>query len=87
MILKDLSKVFHFLPHDLIGKQKPLKTEIKGFKLGSAKLVKLLGINTDYNLAFDTRVFVRLLVRKCRIRNGLDEKQVKLLFNYHFVTV
>ena len=56
MILKDLSKVFHFLPHDLIGKQKPLKREIKGFRLGSAKLVKLLGINTDYNLAFDTRV-------------------------------
>ena len=56
MMLKDLCKAFDCLPYDLIGKQKPLEIEIKGFKLESAKSAQLLGITIDYNLAFDTHV-------------------------------
>ena len=38
----------------LLGKHKPLKIEIEGFQLESAKSVNLLGITIGYNLTFDT---------------------------------
>ena len=40
----------------LLGKHKPLKLEIEGFQLESAKSVNLLGITIDHNLTFDTHV-------------------------------
>ena len=40
----------------LLGKHKPLKIEIEGFQLESAKSVNLLGITIDHNLAFDTHI-------------------------------
>ena len=40
----------------LLGKPKPLKIEIEGFQLESAKLVNLLGMTIDHNLTFDTDV-------------------------------
>ena len=40
----------------LPGKHKPLKIEIEGFQLESAKSVNLLGITIDHNLAFDTHI-------------------------------
>ena len=42
---------FHYM---LPGKQKPLDIEVEGFKLESAKLVKLLGLT--HNLTFDTLI-------------------------------
>ena len=81
----------------LLGKHKPLKIEIEGFQLESAKSVNLLGIITDHNLTFDTYVSnicktanakVKSLTR---IRNALDEKQAKfcitLLFCHSLITV
>ena len=53
----------------LLGKHKPLKIEIEGFQLESAKSVNLLGITIDHNLTFDTHVsniFARRLVRKIK---------------------
>ena len=69
----------------LLVKHKPLKIEIEGFQLQSAKPVKLLEITIDHNLTFDTHISnicktpgakVKSL---SRIRNALDEKQAKLL--------
>ena len=66
----------------LLGKHKPLKIEIEGFQLESAKSVNLLRITIDHKLTFDTHVSnicktdstkVKSL---SRIRNALDEKQV-----------
>ena len=71
----------------LLGKHKPLKIEIEGFQLESAKSVNLLGITIDHNLTFDTHVSnicktANAKVKSLsRIRNTLDEKQVKLLYN------
>ena len=40
----------------LLGKHKPLKTEIEVFQLKSANSVNFLGIPIDHNLTFDTHV-------------------------------
>ena len=71
----------------LLGKHKPLKIEAEGFHLESAKSVKLLGIIIDHNLTFDTHLSsickpANAEVKSLsRIRNALDEKQAKLLYN------
>ena len=71
----------------LLGKYKPLKIEIEGFQLEPAKSVKLLGITFDRNLTFDTHVSIicetasSKVKSLSRIRNALDEKQAKLLYN------
>ena len=70
-----------------LGKHKPLKTEIEGFQLESAKSVNLLGITIDHNLTFDTHVsnicktFSTKVKSLNRIRSALDEKQAKLLYH------
>ena len=74
----------------LPGKHKPLKIEIEGFQLESAKSVNLLGITIVHNLAFDTHIWnicktASAKVKSLsRIRNALDEKQAKLLYNSFF---
>ena len=40
----------------LLGKRKSLKIEIKRLNLEWAQSVKLLGLTTDHNITFDTRV-------------------------------
>ena len=71
----------------LLGKHKSLKIEIEGFQLKSAKSVNLLGVTIDHNLTFDTHVsnICKTASEKVkslsRIRNALDEKQSKLLYN------
>ena len=70
----------------LLGKHKPLKIEIEGFQLESAKSVNLLGITIDYNLTFDTHVSTicktaSRIRRLSSIRNALDKKLAKLLCN------
>ena len=40
----------------LLGKHKPLKIEIEGFQLESAKSFKSLGITIDHNLTFDAHI-------------------------------
>ena len=70
-----------------LGKHKPLKIEIEGFQLESAKSVSLLGITIDQDLTFDRHMSnisktARAKVKSLnRIRNALDEKQAKLLYN------
>ena len=69
----------------LLGKHKPSKIEIEGFKLESVKSVELLRITIDYNLTFDTHIpnICRTASAKIKSlsRNGnvLDEKQAKLI--------
>ena len=71
----------------MLGKHKSLKIEIEGFQAEWAKSVNLLGITIDHNLTFDTHVWsicktTSVKVKGLsRIRNALDEKQVKLLYN------
>ena len=71
----------------LLGKHKPLKIEIEGFQQEPTISVKPLGITTDHSLTFDTQVSntckkARAKVKSLsRIRNALDEKQTKLLYN------
>ena len=71
----------------LLGKDKPLKIEIETFQLESAKSVNLLGITIDHNLTFDTHISniwktANTNVKSLsRIRNALDKKQAKLLYN------
>ena len=71
----------------LVGKSKPLKIEILGFQLESAKSVNLLGITFDNNSTFDTHIsnVCKMASAKVKslhgIRNALDEKQAKLLYN------
>ena len=73
----------------LLGKHKPLKIEIGGSQLESTKSVNLL-ITIDHNLTFDSHVsnICRMASVKVkslsRIRNVLDEKQAKLLYNSFF---
>ena len=70
-----------------LGKHKPLKTEIEGFQLESAKSVNLLGITIDHNLTFDTHVSNISKTASAKVKslsrmiNALDEKQAKLLYN------
>ena len=74
----------------LLGKHKPLKIEIKGFRLESGKSVNLLGITIDHNSTFDTHVsnICKMASAKVksfsRIRNALDENKqnycITLLF-------
>ena len=77
----------------LLGEYKPLKIKIERFKLESAKLVKLLGITIDYNLTFDThisnvwRTASAKIKSLSRIRNILDEKQVKLMYARFFNSI
>ena len=74
----------------LLGKYKRLKIEIEGFQLESAKSVNLLGITIDHHLTFDTHIsnICKTASAKVkslsRIRNALDEKQAKLLYNSFF---
>ena len=74
----------------LLGKQKPLKIEIEGFQLESAKSVNVLGIAIDHNLTFDTHISnicrtVSANVKSLgRIRNTLDEKQANYCINRLF---
>ena len=71
----------------LLGKHKPLIIEMEGFQLESAKSVNLLVITIDHNLTFDT--YISNLCKTAsanvkslsRIRNVLEEKQAKLLYN------
>ena len=71
----------------LLCKSKPLKIEIVGFQLESAKSVNLLGMTFDHNSTFDMHMsnVCKMASAKvkslCRIRNALDEKQAKLLYN------
>ena len=72
----------------LLGKHKPLiKIEIEGFQLESAKSVQLLGTTIDHNLIFETHVsnigkMANAKVKSLsRIRNALDEKPAKILYN------
>ena len=71
----------------LLGKHESLKIEIKEIKLESAKSVKLLGVTIDHNLTFDAHVLniCKAAGPKIKslsgIRNTMDEKQAKLLFN------
>ena len=51
-LIANLGKVKYMF----LGKQKPLKIEIEGFHLESAKSVNLLEITIDHNLTFDTHV-------------------------------
>ena len=75
---------FHYM---MLGKCKPLKIEIEGFKLESGESVKLLGLTIDHNLTFHThasniyRAASAHIKSLSRIRNSLDEKQAKLLCN------
>ena len=70
-----------------LGKEKPLKIEIEGFHLESAKSVNLLEITIDHNLTFDTRVINICKTASAKVKslsriiNALDEKQVKLLYD------
>ena len=70
-----------------LGKHKPLKIEIEGFQLQSAKSVNLLGITIDHNLTFDMHVSNIFKTASARVKslsriiNALDEKQAKLLYN------
>ena len=87
------------LQYMLHSKHKPLKIEIEGFQLESAKSVNLLGITIDHNLTFATDVSNICKTASAnvknlsRIRNALDEKQATLLyksfilsqFNYCFI--
>ena len=87
------------LQYMLHSKHKPLKIEIEGFQLESAKSVNLLGITIDHNLTFATHVSNICKTASAnvkslsRIRNALDEKQATLLyksfilsqFNYCFI--
>ena len=67
----------------LLGKNKPLKTEIERFQVESVKSVNLLGTTIDHNLTFDTHVsnICKTTLAKVkslsRIGNALDEKQAK----------
>ena len=69
----------------LLGKHKPLKIEIEGFKLESGKSVKTPGITIDYNLISDTHVSNVCETASAKIkssnviRNALHEKQVKFI--------
>ena len=71
----------------LLGKLKLLKIEIEVFRLESANSVNLLGITIDHNLTFDTHVsnICKTASAKVKslskIRNAMDEKQAKLLYN------
>ena len=71
----------------LLGKSKPLKIEIEGFQLESAKSVKLLEKTFDHNLTFETHVSNICKTASAkdkslnRIRIALDEKQSKLFYN------
>ena len=71
----------------LPGKHNPLKTEIEGIQLESAKSVNLLGITIDHSLTFDTHVSnicktaSTKVKRFSRIKYTLNEKQAKLLYN------
>ena len=61
--------------------------EIENSKLTSAESVKLLGLTIDKNLKFDLhisnirKVASTKIKSLTRIRNSLDEKQAKLLYN------
>ena len=44
----------------LLCKHKPLKIEIDGFQLESAKSVNLLAITNDHNLTFDTNKYKKV---------------------------
>ena len=74
----------------LLGKQKPLKIEIEGFQLESAKSVNVLGIAIDHNLTFDTHISNICRTASAnvkslgRIRNTLDEKQANYCINRLF---
>ena len=80
---------FHYM---LLGKHKPLKIGVEEFKLESDKLVNLLGITIDHNLTFDTHVSKICKTASAkdkslsRIRNALDEKQAKLLYNFFILS-
>ena len=81
----------------LRGKHKPLKIEIEGFQLESAKSVKLSGITIDHNLTFDIHVsnICKTASEKVkslsRIRNALDKNRrnycINLLFCHSLTTV
>ena len=77
----------------LLGKLNPLKIEIEGFQLESAKSVNLLEITIDHNLTINTHVsnICKTASAKVkslsRIRNTLDEKQAKLLYNSFILSV
>ena len=76
----------------LVGKRKSLKIAIEGFQLESAKSANLLGITIDHNLTFDTHVLNICKTASAKdkslskIRNALDEKQAKLLYNYFILS-
>ena len=76
----------------LLGKHKPLKIGVEGFKLESDKSVNLIRITIDHNLTFDTHVskICKTASAKVkslsRIRNALDEKQAKLLCNFFILS-
>ena len=71
----------------LLGKHTSLKIEIEGFQLESAKPVNLFGITIGYNLTFDTHISNTCkraspaVKNLSRIRNALNKKRVKLLYN------
>ena len=73
--------------HMLFAKRKPLKVENEGFKLESTKSVKLLGSAIDHNINFDTHISnvyqttSAKIKSLSRIRNPLDGRQAKLLYN------
>ena len=71
----------------LLCKNQNLKLEIEGVKLESVKSVKLLGLEIDQKLTFASHISKLCATGSAkikslsRIRNALDEKQAKLLYN------
>ena len=68
----------------LVGKSKPLKIEILGFQLESAKSVNLLGITFDHNstLIRIYQMFARWLVQKLKAYIELEMPWIKNKQNY-----
>ena len=59
-------------------------------ELATDDSLKLLGINIDNNLSWQTHIDIvqkRLVSLMCRIRMFLDEKNMILFYHAHFLTV
>ena len=71
----------------LLGNKLSMNLEISEVKLKPAKSAKLLGLDIDHKLKFDSHISTICKIASAkikslsRIRNALDEKQAKLLYN------
>ena len=71
----------------LLGNKQSMNLEISEVKLKPAKSVKLLGLDIDHKLKFDSHISTICKIASAkikslsRIRNALDENQARLLYN------